>query len=154
MKTIEISTVLNADPRIVCEHLERSELLRYVTKGVLKFKPIDPPEFPEVWQAGSYKASIYWKGFLPVGWQVIRIETQPMRGETWSLRDNGYGWLIKTWDHIIETTPHEEGCLYTDRIRIEADMLTPFVALFAGRFYRHRQKRWQRLVKNGFDYDL
>ena len=154
MKTIEISTHLNATPAQVQEHVGRSELLRYITRGMIRFKPIDPPEFPEIWEPGRYKARMYWKGFLPVGWQSIGIEPQPMKGETWSLRDNRHGGLIKTWDHMIEVAPDGEGSLYTDRIIVEAGLLTPFVALFAGRFYRHRQKRWRRLVDNGFDYSL
>lgn len=152
MRTIEISTFLNAPPEVVQDHVGRSELLNYVARGMIRFKAIDPPQFPERWAEGHYKANMYWKGFLPVGWQSIGIEPQPMSGETWSLRDNGHGGLIKTWDHMIEVSPQDDGSYYVDRITIDAGLLTPFVGLFAGRFYKHRQKRWRRLVANGFDY--
>jgi len=41
------------------------------------------------------------------------------------------------------------GCA-TDRVHIDAGMLTPLVAAFARLFYAHRQKRWRALAKNGF----
>jgi len=152
MRTIEISTVLEAPPKTIQDHVWRSALLHYVTKGVLRFKPLDPPEFPERWAPGRYKAAMLWKGFLPIGWQSIGIEPQPLKGDTWSLRDNGHGMLIKVWDHMIEVRPHARGSFYIDRISVDAGVLTPFVAIFARLFYRHRQKRWRRLVAHGFDY--
>lgn len=152
MTSIEISTVLNAPAETVYEHAQTSQLLHYVTRGVLSFHPIDPPEFPERWRDGEYKTGMRWKGVLPIGWQVIRIETQPVRGDVRSLRDNGYGPLIRKWDHMIEIRPVDAGCSYVDRLDLEAGLLTPVVAAFASRFYRHRQKRWRRLVANSFDY--
>lgn len=152
MKTIEVSTFLDAPPDTVRDHVERSELLEYITRGMIRFKAVDPPQFPERWSEGHYKAEMYWKGFLPVGSQTISIEPQPMDGETWSIRDNGHGSLIRTWDHMIEISPQNGGTYYLDRISVDAGILTPFVAIFAGRFYRHRQKRWRRLVANRFDY--
>ena len=154
MQTIELSTHLAATPETVRQHVQRSELLEYVARGVLTFKPLDPEQLPEIWTEGRYKVAMLWKGFLPVGWQYVGIEPQPMRGNVWSIRDNGSGALIRTWDHMIEISPEGEGTRYVDRVRIEAGLLTPFVALFARLFYAHRQKRWRRLVANAFDYSL
>ena len=83
---------------------------------------------------------------------MVGLETQPMRGEVWSIRDNGHGAMIKTWDHMIEVAPDGDGTRFTDRVTVDAGWLTPFVALFARVFYRHRQRRWRRLIANGFDY--
>ncbi len=151
MKTIQISTYLDAPPETVRDHALRSEVLEYIAKGMLRFKPIEPDAFPEVWRPGNYRVMMYWKGILPIGWQMIVIEPQPMRGEVWSMRDNGYGALIKTWDHMIEISPDGAGTHYVDKLTIDAGLLTPVIAIFAGRFYRHRQKRWRRLVSNQFD---
>lgn len=62
MSGIEISTYLNAPPEPVAQHVRRSQLLEYVAKGVLAFKPIDPPALPEVWTNGEYRVGMYWKG--------------------------------------------------------------------------------------------
>ncbi len=152
MRTIEIATFLDAPPAIIRDHVGRSALLEYVARGVIRFEPIDPPRFPDRWTEGRYKARMFWKGIVPIGWQSIGIEEQPMKGDTWSLRDNGHGGLIKTWDHMIEVSPQNGGSLYVDRVTVDAGLLTPFVAIFAKRFYEHRQKRWRRLVSNTFDY--
>lgn len=94
--------------------------------------------------------------FIPIGKQWIRITTQDLSNQSGhfhvELRDNGSSALISTWDHRILIEETKEGCRYTDKIEIKAGLLTPFVAAFAWLFYRHRQKRWQRLVANGFQY--
>lgn len=152
MSRIEISTYLDAPPKVVASHVRRSQLLEYVARGVLRFKPIDPPAFPDVWTEGEYRAGMYWKGFLPIGWQMIGIEILSDSAPVWSVRDNGHGALIKTWDHVIEISAEGEGTRYVDRLDVAAGILTPFIAIFANLFYRHRQNRWRRLVANGFDY--
>ena len=152
-KTIELSTTLAASPAKVIEHVCRSALLEYVSRGVLRVVPVEPPRFPEKWSEGQYRANLYLFGFLPVGWQVIGIEPETRCDETWSIRDNGYGWAIKAWDHTMEVTPIGEESYYTDRITLDAGVLTPMVTVFVKLLYGHRQRRWQKLVANDFDYD-
>lgn len=152
MSRIEISTVLNAPPERIAAEVRTSKLLKYVARGMLAFRPIDPPAFPDVWTEGHYKAAMLWKGFLPIGWQIIGIEILDEGPKVWRIRDNGRGALIKTWDHVIELRADGDGTHYTDRLDLDAGLLTPFVHVFASLFYRHRQKRWRRLVANGFDY--
>ena len=151
-QTIEIDTHLEAPTHVVRDHVMRSELLEYVARPLLRFRPIAPAALPAVWTEGSYRASLWFLGVLPVGWQAIKIEPQPMRGDVWSIRDNGHGALIRTWDHMIEIKPEGEGTRYVDRVTIDAGWLTPAVGSFARAFYAHRQRRWRRLVANGFDY--
>ena len=150
-KTLSISSRFNAPAERVIDEVKTPRLLRYVTRGMLDFVPIDPPEFPEIWEERRYEASMRWKGFLPVGRQIIGIEF-PREDETFVVRDNGSGGLVSRWDHLIFVEPDGDGCRYTDQLTIEAGALTEAVALFAGRFYRHRQGRWKRLIRNGFDY--
>lgn len=151
-KTIELSTTLAVPPDKVIEHVGRSALLEYVSRGVLRFAPVDPPRFPERWHEGHYRTKLYLFGFIPLGWQAICIEPQPRSGETWSIRDNGYGWAIKSWDHMIEVTPKGEGTYYTDRVCVDAGIFTSIVAFFVKLLYSHRQRRWRKLVANDLDY--
>jgi hypothetical protein len=92
-------------------------------------------------------------GVIPIGWQTIGIELPGAPTGEYRLRDNGHGPLIERWDHMIEIAPEGEGTRYTDRVHIEAGLLTPLVAAFARAFYAHRQRRWQRLVARAFRYD-
>ena len=67
------------------------------------------------------------------------------------IRDNGYGPLIKRWDHWIAIAADEGGTThYTDRVAIEAGLITPLITTFARVFYAHRQRRWRALARTGF----
>lgn len=151
-RTITVSTYLPYSPEKIWDHVQTVPLLEYVCKGMIKFKSLEPDGFPTVWPEGEHRVAMLWKGFLPVGTQVIGIEYPPAEGNKRLLRDNGYGPLIKTWDHLISVEPEGEGTRYTDKLVLDAGWLTPAIALFANRFYRHRQKRWRRLIEHKFDY--
>lgn len=153
MKTIELSTYLDANPATVREHVMRPALLDHVSAPLIRFKRLEPPELPETWEQGQYKVGMRLFGIIPIGWQVVGLELLPPRGEIWSVRDNGHGALIRTWDHVIEVSPKGEGTHYTDRVTVDAGWLTAPVALFARIFYAHRQRRWRALVASGFDFD-
>lgn len=154
MKTIELETFLPAETAIVWDHILQPRLLSFVAKGMLTFKPIDPEIFPERWSVGQYRVQKYLVGLLPIGWQDIGIEFLPDQGRIQRIRDNGRGWLIGTWDHIIEVEPADGGTRYVDRVKIEAGLLTPLVVVFARRFYVHRHRRWQKLIAANFDYAI
>ena len=53
------------------------------------------------------------------------------------------------WNHTIRFRPLENGKLHcTDEIEIQAGLLTGVVWAFAHVFYRHRQRRWRRLLRS------
>lgn len=135
-----------------------TRLMLYVARPLVRFLPIEPQKFPQEWQEREYRVSIKLFGVLPVGQQVVRISGRDRSAEMGhfcvELRDDGYGALMSKWDHLI-TIESLAGdvCRYTDRVEVEAGLLTPFVCLFAWVFYRHRQRRWLKLIQNGFAYD-
>ncbi len=151
MRTVELSTHLAAEPAVVWEHVQTSRLLHYVARGMIRFLPKGKP-FPERWQAGEYRTWMLLLGVIPLGWQAIRIELPPSSGGKLVVRDNGYGPLIRRWDHWIEISPEGGGTRYVDRVHIEAGILTPAIWLFARLFYAYRQHRWHRLVSRNFQY--
>ena len=150
---IEIGTELPAAADKVMDAVGQPRLLDYVSRPILRFKPVDPARLPGCWKPGSYRVGLYLGGWLPLGWQVIRIEPLPDEGTARGIRDNGYGWAIRRWDHEIRVIPQGDHCYYSDRITIDAGWLTPFIIAFARRFYRHRQQRWRQLVSSGFSYE-
>lgn len=151
MRTVELSTYLDARPETVWAHVQTSKLLHYVTRGMIRFLPMGKP-FPEQWAEGEYRAWMFLFGFLPMGWQAIRIEMSEQPRGRYAVHDNGYGPLIKRWDHWIEIAPEAEGTRYIDRVHIDAGILTPFICAFARIFYAHRQRRWRKLVALKFSY--
>lgn len=152
MKTVELETILPAETAVVWDHVLQPRMLQFVSKGRVTFRPIDPDRFPERWSDGRYRVQKYLMGFLPIGWQDIGVELLPDQGEMHRMRDNGRGWLIPVWDHMIIVEPVDGGTRYVDRAKIDAGILTPVVAAFTRRFYAHRQHRWRKLVEAGFDY--
>ena len=121
----------------------------YITSPIIRFVPVEG-SFPARWEGRDYQAQIYAFGILPLGQQTIGIEYPPAEGDCRMLRDNGRGQLIKRWDHWLLVEPENGGTHYTDRVDIEAGILTPFIALYARMFFAHRQRRWRKLIKNNF----
>lgn len=152
MTIIEVTTHLKTSPTRVRRELQTTRLLRYINDGLLSFQFEQETSIPDVWDEGIYLVRLKLFGWLPIGHQKIGIEN-PGPSDSWVLRDNGSGSIARVWDHFIFVEPYAEGSVYTDRVRIEAGLLTPFVVLFAHIQYRYRQYRWRRLVANSFDYD-
>ena len=152
MNTIELSTRLDASPDLVWECVNTPRLLQYVAAGWLKFLPIDPPAFPERWEDREYRLALRAFGLLPLGWQIVGIERPRAEDGRRILRDNGRSPLLRCWDHriIVEADP-AGGTRYSDRVSIEAGILTVPITVFARGFFAHRQRRLRGLVTQGLE---
>jgi hypothetical protein len=149
VKTIRVSTHLDAEPDIVRQHVMTPALLDYVVAGLMAFRPIEPKILPSQWLPGRYKVKTLAFHLLPIGWQTVKIEL-PDPGDPWFIRDNGSGSIARVWDHRIFIEPEGAGTRYVDEVSIDAGILTRLVALYARFFYTHRQRRWRKLVRLGF----
>lgn len=154
---VELSTVLDAPAPRVWQEVETSRLLEYVAAPLQTFEPIRPPDLPLRWHEGEYLVRLRLLGILPIGSHRIVIsfpllDATPGR-ERYELRDRGGGRVAGTWDHriIIEALSGGQ-TRYIDRVEVRAGLLTPLVWGFAQVFYRHRQRRWRRLVRDRFRY--
>lgn len=149
MGLVTVSSHFALPPEKVWEQVRRPALLLYVAQPILTFTSRDGG-WPDQWEHRVYRAGLRAFGFLPVGEQVIGIEYQGEQPAGYRLRDNGRGGLISRWDHMMVIEPEGDGTRYTDRVEIEAGVLTPVACAFAKFFYSHRQKRWQRLIAEDF----
>ena len=137
----------------VVKNVMLPSLLSYIAKPLVFFKPIRTNVFPEQWEAGDYLVRMYLFYFIPFGEQTIRIELLKSKVEDeFILRDNGFGTLIKKWDHwiFIKKTDETGQIIYTDRVDIDAGILTPFIWIYAFTFYHWRQYRWRKLIRRNF----
>jgi len=153
MAKLRIDTYLPASPDRIWEEVRRPELLTHVCHPILRFKPLDPAAFPEIWSVGDFRVGLRLFGVIPLGWQMVSIHFPRGAGGEKQVRDKGHGFLIRVWDHLITLTPEGEGTRYVDEVEIRAGLLTPIFWLFAKLFYAHRQRRWRKLVARGFRYD-
>ncbi|WP_379553121.1 hypothetical protein [Qipengyuania sp. DGS5-3] len=160
-RIVELTSTLDCTADEAWHHVGSSALLHHITHPLIRFVPTKATPFPERWTEGEYRAWMLLFGVIPIGWQAIRIsfpdtdERGTSTENTRYLRDNGYGPLIKRWDHWIEIAPEVdktsgEKTRYTDRVYIEAGLLTPLIAAFARIFYGHRQRRWCTLASDNF----
>jgi len=147
------STFLSCPFEQCVEEVLTSRLLQYVASPLVAFVPVNPPALPERWEEHKYVVRLRLFGFIPFGRQTINISVLSRSNSHIELRDNGYGSLISKWDHLINIRSANVGCVYSDRVDVKAGVLTPFVWAFAWLFYRHRQRRWQRLVSSAFKYN-
>lgn len=149
---VQVSTHLAARPSQVWEHVQTPALLRHVAAPLVTFTSREPAGFPERWSAGPHRVWMFAFGFIPLGPQTVGIEIGSSEDGIYRVRDNGSGLLVRVWDHLITLEPEEDGTRCTDRVRIEAGLMTPLVWAFAMVFYRWRQARWRSLVKRQFRY--
>ncbi len=153
---IERSCLLPCSPQQCFAEVQTTQLLRYVSSPLVRFVAIDPSELPERWSEGKYRVGLRILSCIPIGSQVIEISrgdfSDDERGFRARLRDNGHSALVARWDHWIMVESAPGGCRYTDTVEIQAGIFTPLVWAFAWIFYRHRQRRWQRLVRQDFEY--
>lgn len=138
------------------DEVKTTRLLRHIAQPLVHFTPVEPSTWPVQWEEREYKVAMHFMGLIPMGHQMVRISGQDHSATAGKfsveLRDNGSGALIERWDHRIFITANDGGCDYTDQVDIRAGLLTPFVWLFAWYFYRHRQYRWQQLIRRNFSY--
>jgi hypothetical protein len=149
---VKLATTLDISAEQAWAGVQTSRLLDYVAWPLQTFEPVDPPALPEVWGEERYRVRLHLFGLIPIGTQWIVISV-PSRGpERYQVRDNGHGSIVSRWDHLI-TIEHLSAmrCRYTDKVEVRAGLLTPFVWAFAQLFYRHRQRRWRKLVADNFE---
>ena len=151
MATVALATTLACTPDEAWSRVQTSALLLHVAAPLIRFTPKGGTRFPATWAPGEYRAWMWLFGIIPAGWQAVVISEPAPQGETRFIRDNGYGPLIRRWDHWIAISPGANGTTrYSDRVEIEAGLLTPLIAGFARVFYAHRQRRWRKLAESGF----
>jgi ligand-binding SRPBCC domain-containing protein len=141
---VQVATELAAPPERVWEAVKQPGTLRYITRGLLGFRPLTP--IPDRLAEGDViRLKLLFFGFLP-GWaheiRIVRMDEEGRRIET---AEGGGG--VRTWNHLISVDPAGDRTRYSDRIEIDAGPLTPLVAGYAHLFYRYRQHRWRRLAR-------
>lgn len=147
-----LTTILDCPKERAWQAVQMTRLLDFIAAPLVRFEPVQPTRLPERWNEEKYLVRMKIVGRIPFGnhWIVISF---PLAEGCYQIRDNGYGDQIDKWDHWItlEDTPDGK-TRYTDQVDIEAGLLTPVVWIFSQIFYRHRQRRWRKLVHRDFQY--
>ncbi len=144
---VRISTQLNCTESELWAQIGQQESLKFVASPILTFTPLNEASNHE-WETGrDYSFKLYFFKFIPLGIHTIHIVEIDKNQNIISSQEKGV--LTPVWNHKISFKKIAPNTLnYRDEIEIRAGWLTPFIALFAHMFYRHRQRRWKVLLKN------
>ena len=93
-----------------------------------------------VTQGDEFRVDVTLWGFLKTKGHVIKVETLDKTARILQSREHNPS--VKHWDHTLSVQPSESGCLWTDRVIIDAGWNTFGTALFAKYVYskRHRHR--------------
>jgi hypothetical protein len=144
MATVERFVELEATPDLVWQAVKTPAAFRTVTRGLLRMPAIANRDGE--WHEGETVVGwVFLFGFVPFSRHHLHIAA--IDNEHRVLRSQEHGGLVRQWNHEIEVEPISAShCRYTDRIEIDADLLTPAVVAYARVFYRLRQRRWRVLA--------
>lgn len=111
------------------------DCLAEVMKGMITFEGLPKGRIKAV-QSASVMVSLF--GRLPA--QPYHMEVVAFDDKAMTLTSSEIGAGVKSWRHTLQDLPTETGCTLTDRIEIEAGMLTIPFALWAKVLYAKRHK--------------
>lgn len=125
----------------------RPDTMQTVARPMMNFRAVSPKNLPEQWEAGKiYRIKLYSFGFIPLGWYDIKIEIDQDDKNIVIGRDRGHGQIVNIWNHAIIIKRGGDKTHYSDEVDVHAGLFTLLIAFYAKIFYRHRQKRWKRIV--------
>jgi len=141
-----ISTTLPCNTDDFWDIIIKPNSLQYVTSPVIKFKPIDHQSLESDWIPNKlYILQIYLFNIIPLG--NHNIELKEIDRSKNIIKSEETGLLARVWNHTITFSPSGKNEIhYVDEIEIQAGILTPVIWTFAHLFYRHRQRRWKKLL--------
>lgn len=145
-KTVKVSSVFPASPDEIWERLTRVETLQYIAAPFASFSPEDPAK-EMVWREGeTSKFHLRILGFLSVGAHTIQVRRFDRAAYTIETHEGNK--TVPIWNHRITISQvGKSTSRYTDEVELGVGWLTGVVYIWSNMFYRHRQRRWVRLLE-------
>ncbi len=79
---------------------------------------------------------------------VHTIQVKQFNKNTYQILTHEFNKHVPVWNHrIVLEKLTEESCKYTDEVEIYAGVKTPFVVAWSKIFYKHRQRKWVKLLR-------
>lgn len=143
-KTVYKQSTFPADIDKVFNLLTDLKTLQYIASPYASFKAIGE-ERDIIWKEGqafSFKFKMFC--IIPYGIHTIKVIDFKKDG----IYTNESNTHVPIWNHRIELVDNGNGTTgYSDEVEIGAGWKTFFVWCWANCFYRHRQKKWLKLLK-------
>jgi hypothetical protein len=144
-KIIKVSSRLPASVDEIWDKLQRFDTLQYIARPYATFAPIDGKDL--IWREGEtsrFKLRLF--GFLPFGAHTINVVTFDRIAQTVQTREGNK--RVPIWNHKITLKSLSDGeTEYTDEVELFANRATSLVYVWGVIFYRHRQRKWRKLLR-------
>ncbi|MBB4661948.1 hypothetical protein [Conexibacter arvalis] len=166
MPVVSVSTDLPLPAERACELAARPALFAFVVRPFLRVgglperfpePPAAAPDAPAAAEAAAPPAAaalarsgeavggrLWWLGVVPAWTHRLRV----VSATATELRTEEGGGPVRRWAHTLVFEPRgASACRYTDRVELDAGLLTPLVWCFAQLLFRWRQARWRALAR-------
>ena len=145
MMTVRKSSVFPATEQEIYQKLQKLKTLQYIAYPFATFEPVNGDN-QLVWSAGtvsSFKFKLF--GWIPFGVHAIKVIRFGLEEGILTRETNKH---VAVWNHEITLEKLDENTTrYTDIVEIDAGWKTVLVYLWAGCFYKHRQKKWIKMLR-------
>ena len=144
-RKISVSSIFDCQPEIIWEKILDLDTLMEICKPKAYFKSIS--KNPRKWEENIiYRFKLFIYGFIPLGEHEILLESiNENQKEIQSIEHNK---IVKIWNHFISMSKTEDGkTLYTDSIELYSGVFTYFTAFWSISFYKHRQRKWCKIIE-------
>lgn len=140
---VRVRSVLRCSADTAWEAVQRIDLLRKVSEGILSMEGLDLPS--PVWEQGkTYEFLIQSGKSHPFRHTVNVIQVDPNQRVYITQEESK---ALPYWNHHHQVSElGASQCVYTDTIVFSAGLWTPLVWVRAQILYRFRHRGWQRLL--------
>jgi hypothetical protein len=143
-KLISVSSRFPVSVDEIWDKLQRLDTLQYVAYPFATFTLMDGNDL--IWREGEtsrFKLRLF--GFIPFGTHTINVITFDRAAKLVQTHESNKS--VPIWNHRITLKYLTDDVTeYTDEVELSAGLATPFVYAWGMMFYRHRQRRWMKLI--------
>lgn len=141
-----VSSIFPACADEVWDKLQHLDTLQYIAAPFATFEPLDKEKM--IWRKGEtakFKLKLF--GVFSFGVHIINVIQ--FDKNTYTVLTNEGNKSVPVWNHKISfEIIDEKSVRYTDEVELFAGWMTNIVYCWSRMFYRHRQKKWQQLLKS------
>lgn len=143
---VTVTSDFHSNIENIWNKIQDVDTLREICKPKARF--IACNDSPIQWKEGkTFVFKMYLHGFLPVGRHTINVVKMDKTSREINTKE--YDNTVIIWNHYIKMEEiNQQVTLYTDTVDLYAGCLTSIVAWWTLKFYKHRQRKWQKIAKS------
>lgn len=144
-RQVIITSNFEANIESIWNKIQDIDTLKEICKPKANFISCD--DSPLIWEEGrSFVFKLFMHRLIPIGKHTINIVK--MDKSSRQITSNEYNQTVTIWNHYIEMEEISDNITkYTDKVDLYAGCLTSIVAWWTVKFYKHRQRKWQKIAK-------